>query len=59
MVSISKTQKIMRNCFLEIFINRFTGKELYILDESEAALSPSRQLALLSRMHELVQEDSL
>jgi predicted ATPase len=28
------------------------------LDEPEAALSPSRQLALPSRMHELVQEDS-
>lgn len=44
--------------FLSLFINRFSGKGLYILDEPEAALSPSRQLAFVSRMHELVKEDS-
>lgn len=32
---------------------RFGGEGLYILDESEAALSPTRQLALLARIHEL------
>ena len=31
---------------------------LYILDEPEAALSPSRQLALLVRMHDLVEAGS-
>jgi len=31
---------------------------LYILDEPEAALSPQRQLAVLSRMHDLVQQGS-
>jgi predicted ATPase len=44
--------------FLSVFINRFRGKGLYILDEPEAALSPSRQMAMLARMHELVQQDS-
>ena len=40
--------------FFALFDNRFIGDGLYILDEPEAALSPSRQLAFLSRMHELV-----
>ena len=31
------------------------AKSLFILDEPEAALSPQRQLAMLSRMHDLVQ----
>lgn len=44
--------------FLALFMNKFSGKGLYILDEPEAALSPSRQLALLSRMHQLVLENS-
>jgi len=40
--------------FLALLLNRFLGDGLYILDEPEAALSPSRQLSLLARMHELV-----
>ena len=40
--------------FFALFDNRFIGDGLYILDEPEAALSPSRQLAFLARMHELV-----
>lgn len=44
--------------FLTLFLNRLTGRGLYILDEPEAALSPTRQMALLSRMHDLVQENS-
>lgn len=44
--------------FLALFMNRFNGKGLYILDEPEAALSPTRQLAFLSRLHQLVQADS-
>ena len=43
--------------FFALFMNRFGGNGLYILDEPEAALSPSRQMALLSRMHELVCHD--
>ena len=41
-----------------IFMDRFTAGGLYILDEPEAALSPQRQLALLSRINDLVREGS-
>jgi predicted ATPase len=40
--------------FFALLEHRFRGQGLYILDEPEAALSPSRQLSFLSRMHELV-----
>jgi len=40
--------------FLALLMNRFSGNSLYILDEPEAALSPSRQLSMIARMHELV-----
>jgi predicted ATPase len=41
--------------FLALAKHRFGGHGLYILDEPEAALSPQRQLALLSIIHELVE----
>jgi predicted ATPase len=44
--------------FLTLVVERFRGNGLYILDEPEAALSPSRQLALLVRIHDLVQSGS-
>jgi predicted ATPase len=44
--------------FLALLLNRFHGGGLYLLDEPEAALSPSRQLAVLSRLQELVQQKS-
>lgn len=44
--------------FFAVFQNRFGGESVYILDEPEAALSPSRQMSLLARMHELVREGS-
>jgi predicted ATPase len=44
--------------FLWVAMNRFKDAGLYILDEPEAALSPQRQLALLLRIHELVQSGS-
>ena len=44
--------------FLAIVENRLRGNGLYLLDEPEAALSPSRQLSLLVRMHELVEAGS-
>ncbi|MEO0422996.1 MAG: AAA family ATPase [Pseudomonadota bacterium] len=40
--------------FLALMLERFGGTGLYILDEPEAALSPTRQLAVLRRMRELV-----
>lgn len=44
--------------FFAAFTHRFRGQGLYILDEPEAALSPFRQMAMLSRMHELVGRNS-
>jgi len=44
--------------FFATFINKFMGQGLYILDEPEAALSPMRQMALISRMHDLVKQHS-
>lgn len=44
--------------FLALVQNRFGGHGLYILDEPEAALSPTRQMALLAELHALVGRDS-
>jgi predicted ATPase len=44
--------------FLALLINRFSGNGVYILDEPEAALSPQRQMSVLTRMHDLVACDS-
>ena len=44
--------------FLSIVQNRFFGNGLYILDEPEAALSPMKQLTLLSEINDLVNKNS-
>lgn len=44
--------------FFALMLNRFGGQGFYILDEPEAALSPSRQLAMIARLHQLVQTRS-
>lgn len=44
--------------FLALLVNRFHGEGLYLLDEPEAALSPSRQLSVITRIHDLIQERS-
>lgn len=44
--------------FLALMTERFGGQGLYILDEPEAALSPQRQLAVLSRIHDLILDNS-
>jgi predicted ATPase len=44
--------------FMALMIERLFGNGLYFFDEPEAALSPSRQLAFLARLHDLVQKDS-
>jgi len=44
--------------FFSTFMNRFEGNGIYILDEPEAALSPLRQLSMLSRIHELINQHS-
>ncbi len=44
--------------FLMLLTEKFRGKGLYLLDEPEAALSPTRQLAALSAMHQLIRNES-
>ena len=44
--------------FMALLKHRFRGHGLYLLDEPEAALSPTRQIEALQRFHELVQQDS-
>lgn len=44
--------------FMALVENRFGGNGLYILDEPEAALSPSRLLRLMCCIDELVKHDS-
>ena len=44
--------------FITLLKERFRGHGFYLLDEPEAALSPTRQLALLVRIHDLVRESS-
>jgi len=44
--------------FWALMMNRFGGQGFYVLDEPEAALSPQRQLAALSRIHDLVNQES-
>jgi predicted ATPase len=40
--------------FLALLLHRFSGNGFYILDEPEAALSPTRQMSALVRIHQLV-----
>jgi predicted ATPase len=44
--------------FMALLTNKLRGKGLYLFDEPEAALSPNRQLAALSAIHHLVQNES-
>ncbi|MHA6493683.1 AAA family ATPase [Pseudomonas borbori] len=44
--------------FMALLTHKLRGKGLYLLDEPEAALSPSRQLAALSAIHQLARDDS-
>ena len=44
--------------FLSLVLNRLGGNGLYLFDEPEAALSPSRQLALLCAVHQLAKMNS-
>lgn len=44
--------------FFATFIHRFRGNGIYILDEPEAALSPLRQMSMLTRIHDLVNDNS-
>jgi predicted ATPase len=44
--------------FMATLLNKLTGGGLYIMDEPEAALSPSRQMAALSAIHHLIEQNS-
>ena len=44
--------------FLALAKNRFGGNGIYLLDEPEAALSPSRQMTLMVLMNELTKNNS-
>lgn len=44
--------------FRSLILNRFRGKGIYLLDEPEAALSPTSIMSLLCIIHELEKEDS-
>ena len=44
--------------FMSVLLDKFRGNGLYLLDEPEAALSPTHQLAALRAMYQLVQDQS-
>lgn len=44
--------------FFALLEHRFHGQGLYILDEPEAALSPSRQMSMLALMHRLIAKNA-
>jgi predicted ATPase len=44
--------------FIALLENRLGGRGLYIFDEPEAALSPTRQMSMLVRMHDLIAAES-
>lgn len=44
--------------FLALVEHRFWGRGLYLLDEPEAALSPLRQMTLLTQIHRLVTREN-
>lgn len=44
--------------FMTLMVNRFGGNGIYILDEPEAALSPIKQMAMLTIINELVKKKS-
>lgn len=55
---VSLHQQSHGESFFALMMHRFGGNGLYVLDEPEAALSPQRQLAMIARLHQLVQSHS-
>lgn len=45
--------------FFSLFQHRFNGQAIYLLDEPEAALSPTRQLAFLTLINDLVKQGNV
>ena len=54
----SRDEGLRGEAFWSLLQHKFRGQGLYLLDEPEAALSPSRQLAMLVRLHDLVADDA-
>jgi predicted ATPase len=44
--------------FMAVLLHKLRGDGIYLLDEPEAALSPSRQIAALRAIHQLVEDGS-
>jgi predicted ATPase len=44
--------------FMSVLLDKLRGNGIYLFDEPEAALSPNRQLAALSAIHQLVEASS-
>ena len=44
--------------FIKVLTSKLKGKGLYLMDEPEAALSPSMQIMALSALHQLCEDDS-
>lgn len=44
--------------FMKVLTSKLKGKGLYLMDEPEAALSPSMQMTALSAIHQLCEDDS-
>lgn len=44
--------------FWSLFMNRFNGNGIYILDEPESALSATKQIAMLSKINNLVDKNA-
>lgn len=44
--------------FMAVLIDKLRGNGIYLFDEPEAALSPSRQLAAIVAIHQLVEDSS-
>lgn len=55
---VSLHQRSHGESFLALIQNRFGGEGLYLLDEPEAALSPSRLLTLMAQINQLAKADS-
>lgn len=55
---VSLHQQSHGESFLALMENRFGGQGLYLLDEPEAALSPTRMMSLLVLLHHLVEQNS-
>ncbi len=51
-------QRSHGEAFMAVLLDKLRGNGIYLLDEPEAALSPNRQLAALSAIHQLVEDSS-